>query len=132
MLHSVGMLGLTSSVQLEATPTNRKHRRLIPLERMPARRTSMLASLSCTGTLNESAGFYTCYTDSSSKAMPIARMLQYLQGVANAGPPPNAQLYAMQVAAPLPIRRPVRRRCDFCWGTGALAAKQCIDGDRRA
>jgi hypothetical protein len=32
-------------------------------------------------------------------------MLQYLQGVANAGPPPNAQLYTMQVAAPLLIRR---------------------------
>ena len=51
------------------------------------------------GGLNESAGFYTCYTDSSSKAMPIARMLAYLQAVANSGPPLDGQLYAMQVVA---------------------------------
>lgn len=54
------------------------------------------AIASSTGGLNESAGFYTCYADSSSKAMPIARMLAYLQAVANAGPPLDGRLYALQ------------------------------------
>jgi hypothetical protein len=31
--------------------------------------------------------------------MPIARMLAYLQAVANAGPPLDGRLYAMQVVA---------------------------------
>ncbi|KAK3252162.1 hypothetical protein CYMTET_38529 [Cymbomonas tetramitiformis] len=39
---------------------------------------------------------YTCYTDSSTKELPVNRMMAYLQKVADEGPPADGRLYTYQ------------------------------------
>jgi len=39
---------------------------------------------------------YSCYTDSSNKAIPLDRMWQYLNNISKAGPPEDGRLYTAQ------------------------------------